>query len=425
MKFLSWLLLLAPVFLHAQPADRDWGSVYTVVNVSAYAGKKFKLEAAIKAQSIDLTGGAAMYVQVVNAKREVTAYNLNDKLVTSNSWGIYTINGKIGKDPLYIACHAGFSHRGVYYYDNFRLWIETSNNSYEEIPIANNDFEADTLKKWYTDNIPKGFAVSLTKDSAYGGKQALKVDGSAFTADLYGDNEKAGRHVFVNGIKLYYETYGTGEPLLLLHGNSSCINSFKSQIPELSKHFRVIAVDTRGQGRSGADDRTYTYDLFAEDMNALLDYLHLDSVNILGWSDGGNTGLIMAMKYPAKVKKLVAMGAVIFINDTVVDDWVFKTLHKEGQELKKNTDASSENRVRLINLLLTEPRHTADELKTIKCPVLIVAGEKDIVKEGHTRLIAGHIPHSSLLIAPGQTHSYPAEDPASFNKAVLDFLETK
>lgn len=157
-------------------------------------------------------------------------------------------------------------------------------------------------------------------------------------------------------------------------------------------------------------------------MNALLTYLHLDSVNILGWSDGGNTGLIMAMKYPAKVKKLVTMGAVIFINNTVVDDWVFKTLNKQLKELKNDATAQAKNRTRLINLLLTEPRHTADELKMIKCPVLVVAGEKDIVKEGHTRLIAEHIPNSTLLIAPVQTHYYPAENPASFNKAVLEFL---
>lgn len=425
MKFLSWLILLTPVFLHAQPADHDWGSVFTVVNVSAYAGKKFKLEAAIKAQTTDSTGGAAVYVQVVNAKREVTVYNLNDKSVTSNNWGVYTINGKIGKDPLYIACNAGFTHRGIYYYDNFRLWVETSKDKYEEIPITNNGFEADSLKKWYNDNVPKGFVVSLTKDSAYEGKQALKVDGSAFASNSFGNNENAGKYASVNGIDIYYETYGAGEPLLLLHGNSSSINLFKSQIPELSKHYQVIAVDTRGQGKSGEDGKTYTYDLFAEDMNALLDYLHLDSVNILGWSDGGNTGLIMAMKYPAKVKKLVAMGAVIFINNTVVDDWIFKTLNKQLDELKNNTTDEAKNRTRLINLLLTEPRHTADELKTIKCPVLVVAGEKDVVKEGHTKLIAEHILNSTLLIAPGQTHYYPAENAASFNKAVLEFLGTK
>lgn len=94
---------------------------------------------------------------------------------------------------------------------------------------------------------------------------------------------------------------------MLLHGNSGSIIQFGEQILPLSQYYKVIAVDTRGQGKSGEDNRAPTYDLFADDMNALLDPLHLDSVDILGWSDGGNTGLIMAMKYPAKVHKLVTL----------------------------------------------------------------------------------------------------------------------
>src|SRR5215813_6089098 len=117
MKFLSCLLLLIPVCLHAQ-TDRSWGEVFTAVKLSAYAGKKFKLEAAIKAQTTDSASGAAMLVRVFNTKREIIAhYNLNDQLVKSSNWGVYTINGKIGKDPAYMICSASFSGRGIYYYD--------------------------------------------------------------------------------------------------------------------------------------------------------------------------------------------------------------------------------------------------------------------------------------------------------------------
>jgi pimeloyl-ACP methyl ester carboxylesterase len=207
-----------------------------------------------------------------------------------------------------------------------------------------------------------------------------------------------------------------------LHGNSSSINSFQLQIPELAKYFQVIAVDTRGQGKSGEDGKTYTYDLFAEDMNALLNYLHIDSANMLGWSDGGNTGLIMAMQYPVKVKKLVCMGANVFIDNTVVDKWVLKELDKQLKELKNNTTVWGRNRLRLLTLLKTEPRHSFEELKNIKCPVLVMAGEKDIIKPEHTRQVAAHIPQATLLMAPKETHYYPSENAASFNKAVLDFL---
>jgi pimeloyl-ACP methyl ester carboxylesterase len=182
-------------------------------------------------------------------------------------------------------------------------------------------------------------------------------------------------------------------------------------------------VDTRGQGKSGEDGKTYTYDLFAEDMNALLDHLHLDSVNILGWSDGGNTGLIMAMKYPSKVKRLVTMGANVFIDNTVVDKSVFKELNRQmKKELKGDTSAWGQNRKRLITLLLTEPKHSFEELKNIKCLVLVVAGEKDIIKEEHTKAIAAGIPNSTLLIAHGETHYFPSENPKVFNAAVIDFF---
>ena len=161
--------------------------------------------------------------------------------------------------------------------------------------------------------------IATTETDAYQGKQSFLVDGSHFVpADTYGNNAHTGKYAIVNGIKIYYEEYGKGEPLLLLHGNSCSISLFEKQIPELAKHFHVIAVDTRGQGKSGEDGKRYTYDLFADDMNALLDHMKLDSVNILGWSDGGNTGLIMAMKYPSKVKRLVTMGANVFIDKTVV-----------------------------------------------------------------------------------------------------------
>ena len=184
----------------------------------------------------------------------------------------------------------------------------------------------------------------------------------------------------------------------------------------------MIAVDTRGQGKSGDDGKTYTYDLFADDMAALLDHLHLDSVNIVGWSDGGNTGLIMAMKYPVKVRKLVTMGANVFIDHSVVDNSVFKILNKEKRELKDDTLYDSRNRLRLINLLLTEPRHSFEELKAIRGPVLVVAGEKDLIKEQHTKSIAANIPKSTLMIVPKATHYFPSEDPKAFNKAVIKYF---
>ena len=146
------------------------------------------------------------------------------------------------------------------------------------------------------------------------------------------------------------------------------------------------------------------------------------AVKLKVFRDGGNTGLIMAMKYPKKVKKLVTMGAVIFIDKTVVDKWVFKTLNKEKKDLINDSSSFAPGRLRRIELLLTEPKHTFEELKKITCPVLVMAGDKDIVREEHTKGIAANIPKGTLLIAPKATHELPWEDAKTFNKAVLEFL---
>ncbi len=110
----------------------------------------------------------------------------------------------------------------------------------------------------------------------------------------YGSNSSGGKYININDIIVYYEVYGEGELLLLLHGNSGSIENFIYQIPELSKHFKVIAIDSRAQGRTSDSDKEITYALMASDMSELIDKLNLGKVNIVGWSDGGNIGLELA-----------------------------------------------------------------------------------------------------------------------------------
>ena len=124
----------------------------------------------------------------------------------------------------------------------------------------------------------------------------------------YGSNQAVGKYADVNDIKIYYETYGEGEPLLLLHGNGGSIEGFINQIPELSKHFKVIAVDSRAQGRTTDSDQEITYALMASDMATLIDKLNLGKVNVVGWSDGDIIGLELAYAYPEKVLKVVTFG---------------------------------------------------------------------------------------------------------------------
>lgn len=428
-KLSAVFLFFFLIFTTKAQIAADWGAFMRVVPAKKYAGKKFRIEAAVKVELIDPTADAEVWVRVDRENKKMGFfYNMMDKPIRLNEWKIYSVSGKIDKDAEYLVFGGLYHRKGIFYFDEFKFFLETEKDKFEEVVLTDNDFESadtTTFKSWGYLKDRKGIKINTTKKEFYAGKQSLAVDASAFEAPkTYGSNDSTGKYATVNGIKIYYEEYGTGEPLLLLHGNSSSINLFEKQIPELSKQFRVIAVDTRGQGKSGEDGKTYTYDLFAEDMNALLNYLNLDSVNVLGWSDGGNTGLIMAMKYPQKVKRLVTMGANVFIDKTVVDKWVFKELDNQlKKELKGDTTAWGINRRRLITLLLTEPKHSFEELKIIQCPVLVVAGEKDVIKEAHTKAIAANIPNSTLLIASKETHYFPSENPKVFNAAVIEFLK--
>lgn len=423
--FLFSTILLFTITSKGQNTN-DWGAFAQVINAKPYLGKKFKLEAAVKVKLIDSTADAEIWFRVDKTNKKMGFfYNMMEKPIRAKEWKVFKIEGKIDKDAEYLVFGGLYHRKGIFYFDNFKLSVETSKGNFEEINVPNGNFEEDSLSKtWGSFQKQVGFTVVSTKEDFFEGKQSCKVDGSFIKKiNSYGNNDSVGKYINANGIKLYYEEYGFGEPLLLLHGNSESIQSFKLQIPELSKLYKVIAVDTRGQGKSTEDGRNYSYDLFAEDMNAFLNNLKLDSVNVLGWSDGGNTGLIMAMKYPNKVKKLITMGANVFIDNTVVENWVFKELKKQLKEMKSDTSYADRNRIRLINLLLTEPKHNFEELKIINCPVLVLAGQKDVIKENHTKSIAQNITKSKLLIAPRETHYYPTENSKAFNATVIEFLK--
>ncbi|TDO24490.1 alpha/beta fold hydrolase [Pedobacter duraquae] len=239
-------------------------------------------------------------------------------------------------------------------------------------------------------------------------------------ASGYGNSSKTGKYLHLPDGELYYETYGSGTPLLLLHGNGSSLAAFYQQIPVLAKSYQVIAVDTRAQGKS--TDKTsapFTYEKFAADMKILLDELQIKKTALLGWSDGGNTALIMASKYPELVSKVVTVGAVR--SPDGVETKLLNKFQADFEREKTKTEPNN-NGQRLLKLLLTEPHITESDLKQITVPVLVIAGEKDIVKPAHTQQIANQIKNGKLLVVKDAGHYVPQEKPVLFNKAVLDFL---
>lgn len=240
-----------------------------------------------------------------------------------------------------------------------------------------------------------------------------------------GSNTKAGRYVKIRGLNMYYESYGTGEPLLMIHGNGGSISNFMYQVPYFAKSYKVIVADSRAQGKSVDRGDSLSYEMMADDFNSLLDTLHLDSCYVIGWGDGGTNGLLLAIRHPDKVKKLAVTGANLSPDTTAVDPSVYEWAMKYSESLGRVTQTPEiKNTRKVVHLLSYEPHITVDQLKTIRCPTLVIAGDHDVILTKHTLLIAASIPRSYLWIIPGAGRSTPIDHKEEFNEVVDHFFKT-
>jgi pimeloyl-ACP methyl ester carboxylesterase len=234
----------------------------------------------------------------------------------------------------------------------------------------------------------------------------------------YGNNKLAGKYYDLNGIKMYCEIYGKGEPLLLLHGNGGSISSFKKIIPYFSKKYKVIAVDSRAHGKSIDLKDSLSFEMMADDFNALLKQLKLKSAYVFGWSDGGINALILAIRHPKKVKKLASTGANIFVDNTAFMPGLYDELQKgyNDSKNKKFTNSIKKNKRKVFLLDVFEPKLTFEDLNFIKCPTLIISGDKDIISLEHTVNIFRNIKKAQLWVVPNSGH-------CTFEKNTLEFCE--
>lgn len=223
---------------------------------------------------------------------------------------------------------------------------------------------------------------------------------------------------------LYYTEKGQGEPFLLLHGNGEDSSYFVHQIAYFSKTRRVIAVDTRGHGKSPRGNAPFTIRQFADDLYSFMDELRLERADILGFSDGGNIALVFAVRYPERVGRLILNGANLnpagvkpSIQIPIVIGYKIASFFaKKSKDAKKNAE--------LLGLMVNDPNIAVEELKKVTAKTLVIAGTKDMIRESHTRLIYKSLPNARLAILPGN-HFIANKEPEAFNRTVEAFLRER
>jgi len=242
---------------------------------------------------------------------------------------------------------------------------------------------------------------------------------------VYGDNSKAGAYAKVNGINMYYEIYGNGEPLLIIHGNGGSVFSAKDQIPFFQNKYKVIVVDSRGHGKTNNNIDSLSYDLIADDLNSLLEHLKIDSSYVFGQSDGAIVGLIMAFRYPKRVKKLAAMAPNTRPDSAVtypeVENWLKRNISLMTDSIKMGNQRAIKE-MKYLRLMQYHPHISKEELSSIKAPVLVMSGDRDVIRLSHIIEIFRAIPKSQLAVLPGSTHFALSQNATVFNDMLYRFF---
>jgi pimeloyl-ACP methyl ester carboxylesterase len=241
----------------------------------------------------------------------------------------------------------------------------------------------------------------------------------------YGANKEAGATFVHDGVTLYYESYGQGEPLLLVHGNGGSIGMMSAQIEHFKPHYKVIAMDSRDQGRSSDSAGAITYEKMTDDLAALIDHLKTGPVDVVGWSDGGIEALLLGVRHPDKVKKIVSMAANLNSGSDAFDpeiDALIKSMMELPDDVK-NTPAGK-RQLKVVGMMLKEPNILPALLGKITAPTLVLAGDHDLIRLEHILTIYRSLPNAQLAIFPNSTHMIPYDDPQMFNSTVERFLST-
>ena len=216
--------------------------------------------------------------------------------------------------------------------------------------------------------------------------------------------------VEVNGVSLFYAAEGAGKPVILLHGNGGSHNDLETTHRELAQAgYMVYALDSRGQGANKPLPE-YHYKDMAADVYEFIQLKGLEKPAVFGFSDGGIIALQLEVMYPGTLGAIVTGGANIFVENALIPSFT------EGFLAQPSTEP-------LVIMLQTEPSMTAEDMKGIGCPSLIMSGEHDLIMADHTRLIGDNIPSGHAVIIPGEDHgSYICNSP-KLSPLILDFFK--
>ena len=213
----------------------------------------------------------------------------------------------------------------------------------------------------------------------------------------------------------------------MLHGLLGSSLQFVNQIPEFAQHYQVIAVDSRGQGRSTYGTGPITFELMVDDVLGVMDHLGIDNANVVGWSNGGTIALLLAMEHPERLRTVVAYGALYTAAGNWMDPEAEEMVMGMGERTTQEYLAISPHPERLdeivTELFALNPEWTEEQVGAITVPVLILDGEHDeVVTADQPTTLAARIPGAPLVLMPDTGHFAVYEQPAEFNRIVLEFL---
>ena len=237
------------------------------------------------------------------------------------------------------------------------------------------------------------------------------------------------------GVRTYYEVHGEGDPVVLLHGGLSDADSWAMQAPVLAERREVFIPERRGHGRTNDVDGPITFELMTQDTIAFLEQVVGGPADLVGWSDGGNVGLLVAHQRPDLVRKLVVIGAnfhhdglhpatAAFFFETEPDSPDLAMMRDPYQA--RTPDGPDHWPIVLAKVRAmwkTGPTMTTADLGRISAPTLVIVGDDDIVLHAHTVALYEALPAGQLAVIPGASHVVPFEKPALLNQLVVDFLD--